>query len=360
VREVVVIGAGISGLAAAKVLVDQGVSVRVFERTGELSRGGAGLTLWPNASQALRSLGMLDGVRPELFAVQRAVTLNPSGRVISEIPLDRMEGRFGRLFSVGREDLLVALRAQVTAPIEFGAEVVFDGGRLVAGGAALRADLIVGADGVGSVVRQFVVGMVSPRPAGYSAWRGVARTDDLTPTAASETWGRGKRFGLVPLTGGRTYWFAVVGGGDPHDDLEREFSGWHEPIIGVLESTPSTERSYLPITDLPRLPRWHRDGVVLVGDAAHAMTPNLGQGAAQALEDVAALSELLRSGWSKDALDGYETQRKRRAERVASQSRAIGRIAQARNPVLAAARDFIAGRVPDTIAARQLASVIRS
>jgi 2-polyprenyl-6-methoxyphenol hydroxylase-like FAD-dependent oxidoreductase len=360
VLEVVVVGAGISGLAAAKALEDGGMAVRVLERAVELPSGGAGLTLWPNASRALRSLGMLDGVRPVLLEVRRAVTMTPAGRVITEVPLDRIERRFGRLCSVGREELLAALRAHVAAPIEFGVEVAFDGTFLTVDGDPLEADLIVGADGIGSVVRAHVVGAVSPRPAGYSAWRGVADTGDATPTGASETVGRGKRFGLVPLTGERTYWFAVLAGGDGGEDLEREFAGWHEPIMAVLDATPSSARSYLPICDLPRLSRWRRAGAVLVGDAAHAMTPNLGQGAAQALEDVAALSELLRSSRREDALDEYELRRKRRAERVAARSRAVGRIAQARNPVLAAARDLLGAHVPDAIAARQLASVIDS
>jgi 2-polyprenyl-6-methoxyphenol hydroxylase-like FAD-dependent oxidoreductase len=359
VPEVVVVGAGVSGLAAAKVFADAGMDVRVLERAAEFERGGAGLTLWPNGARALERIGMLDEVRPHLMEVARALIQAPSGEVVSELPLDHISRQFGSLSGVARDDLLAAMHSQVTAPIQFGCEVRFDGEQLTVAGAPLEADAIVGADGIGSAVRDFVAGHVAPRPAGYSAFRGIADIAPGSPPTTSETVGRGKRFGIVPLTGERTYWFAVLAGATGEEDLAREFAGWHDPIGRLLDATPPEHRSYLPISDLPPLSVWHRAGAVLVGDAAHAMTPNLGQGAAQSLLDVAALADLLRAGGIERAFAVYQEQRKRQAELVTARSRAWGRIAQSRSPIVAAVRDFATAHMPPALVARRLAPLLR-
>jgi 2-polyprenyl-6-methoxyphenol hydroxylase-like FAD-dependent oxidoreductase len=229
-------------------------------------------------------------------------------------------------------------------------------GVLHAQGERLDADLIVGADGIRSAVREAVAPGISPRAVGYGAWRGVAQTGEITPDRASEAIGRGRRFGLVPLSGDRTYWFAVDG--DRGEDLESAFADWHRPIAEVLAATSKADRSYLPLYDLPPLPRWHRDRIVLVGDAAHAMTPNLGQGAAQALQDVAVLCARLAEKPLAEALASYEGSRKRQAQRIVRQSRAVGRIAQASNPVAVRLRDLLSRNTPAALAAHQMGRVL--
>jgi 2-polyprenyl-6-methoxyphenol hydroxylase-like FAD-dependent oxidoreductase len=354
----VVIGAGIAGLAAACALRALGYEVRVLEREPELRSGGAGLTLWPNATRALRSLG-LDGVAGDCARELRAAsTRAPDGSALSNLPLAQVAERFGPLVSVYRPELLAGLRARFDGEVEFGSTVVERDGRLLAGGTPIQADLIVGADGIGSVVRRLLAPEVVPRAAGYGAWRGVAASGAATPEAASETLGAGKRFGLVPLTEDRTYWFAVLGEGGEHADLHTAFADWHAPIREVLEAPVIGERSYLPLADLPRLPRWHLGGTVLVGDAAHAMTPNLGQGAAQALEDVAALSRHLGSAPLERALGAYAAERKHRAERVVARSRSAGRVLQASNPLAVPLRSAVMRLTPQAALWRQLAPLL--
>lgn len=359
-RRAVVVGAGIAGLSAAHVLGQLGYEVELLERDTKLRAEGAGLMLWPNAVRALGAIGLGDVVAESTQVVAAAVTLTPSGELLTRVPLDRIAKRFGPLVSAHRADLLSSLRARVSAEVRFGAEVTAADGELYSSGEPLGADLIVGADGIGSVVRELIAPGIAPRAAGYAAWRGVAETGEATPDRASETMGRGKRFGLVPLKGGRTYWFAVVADGDGGDDLEAEFGDWHRPIADVLAATPIPERSYLPLYDLPPLPRWHQDRTILLGDAAHATTPNLGQGAAQALEDVAALAPLLGAQPPAEAFLVLERRRKRRAERIVKQSRAIGRIAQASNPVAARLRDLAARGTPELLAYQQMARTLDS
>jgi 2-polyprenyl-6-methoxyphenol hydroxylase-like FAD-dependent oxidoreductase len=248
----VVVGAGIAGLASGRALRTLGYDVRLLERDRRLRSEGAGLTLWPNALRALRALGLGEAASSCARVLDDAVTLTPDGRLLSRLPMDRLRRRFGPLVSVYRPELLTALRDGYGGPIEFGAEVSAAGGRLHLDDEPIEAELIVGADGINSVVRRLLVPGVLSRPAGYGAWRGVAATGSATPHVASETLGRGKRFGLVPLPGERTYWFAVLGQGGGEADLASEFARWHDPIPDVLAATAVGERSYLPLADLPR------------------------------------------------------------------------------------------------------------
>jgi 2-polyprenyl-6-methoxyphenol hydroxylase-like FAD-dependent oxidoreductase len=354
----IVVGAGIAGLASARALEGLGYEVRVLERHPQLRSEGAGLTLWPNAVRALEAIGLGDVVEECGHRVSEAVTLTPRGELLATVPLRRIERRFGPLIGVHRGDLLRALAGRLRTGVEYAAGTRWLDGELYANGERLDAELIVGADGIGSATRGAVAPGIAPRAAGYAAWRGVAASGELTPSPASETIGRGKRFGLLPLSGERTYWFAVLAGDRPDADLQDEFAAWHEPIAQVLAATPEAARTYLHLHDLPSLPRWHRGRVVLVGDAAHAMTPNLGQGAAQALEGVAVLADRLRVEPLPDALAAYERARKPRAERIVRRSRAIGRVAQASNPLAACLRDSLARHTPAALTARQLSQVL--
>ena len=356
----IVVGAGIAGVLAAPMLLRAGYRVRLLEREPGPRAEGAGLSLWPNALSALEELHCRDALEECAHRIEEGATLKPGGELVARAPLDLVGRRYGPLVSVHRGELLEALTKRAGIPVEYGAAVGWTGDGLVLNGQPLEAELVVGADGIGSVVRRAVCSEAAPRPAGYGAWRGIAPTGGLTPRGASETFGRGRRFGLVPLTGERTYWFAVLEDGDEDVELEEAFGGWHEPISAVLDATPAGDRFYLPLADLPPLPRWHRPGVVLVGDAAHAMTPNLGQGAAQAILDVSALAQALAAKPRAEALQAYERSRKRVAERIVRQSRLVGRFAQLSNPLGARFRDLVAARTPSSLVAWQMGRVLEA
>jgi 2-polyprenyl-6-methoxyphenol hydroxylase-like FAD-dependent oxidoreductase len=355
----VVAGAGIAGLAAAHALDRLGFEVRLLERDHELRTEGAGLSLWPNATRALRELGLVEALEECAHAVPEGATLTPAGKTIGHAPLARITERFGPLLSVHRGEFLAALRERAKVPVELGAELSCAAGTLYLRGRRVEADLVLGADGIGSAVRELVAAGQAPRSAGQGAWRGIAQMPGLGLRRASETMGRGRRFGLVPLSGERVYWFAVLTGDGASAGLEDAFGGWHEPIAAVLDATPPSERSYLPLRDLAPLPRWHSGGAVLVGDAAHAMTPNLGQGAAQALVDVAVLCRELAQRPPAEAFLAYERARKARAEQIVRRSRAVGRVAQMANPLAVGLRNALVRRIPPALVARQMEGVLR-
>lgn len=354
-----VVGAGVAGLVAAAGLARLGWDVSVVEQAPTPREDGAGLTLWPNAVRSLDALGLGDAVRGIGEPVHRAVVRRADGRLLNELPIPALTARYGPLLAVRRTDLHRVLADAFPGPVTYGrAATVVDGEVLVAGRSP-ESTLVVGADGVDSAVRPVVVAAVRRRGTGQFAARGVARTGDSTSADTTEWWGRGLRFGLVPLRGGLSYWFAATTTRAAAENPQDTFVRWHAPIRDVLAAPQVGHTPVLSLTDLAPLGTWH-DGrsTVLVGDAAHAMTPNLGQGAAQAIEDVAVLLEELASTSVPQALAAYEHRRKPRADQVVARSRFVGAVAQGAHPATAFVRDGLARVTPDRIALRQAAAVL--
>jgi 2-polyprenyl-6-methoxyphenol hydroxylase-like FAD-dependent oxidoreductase len=226
--------------------------------------------------------------------------------------------------------------------------------------------VLIGADGLGSVVRG-TVAETQPRCAGYTAWRGVS-TVALEPGRLTESWGLGERFGLVDIGGGRTYWFATKNAPEGETDepagrkaeLQRRFEDWHPPIRDVLAAADDDRILRNDVYDLPRLARWSSGRIVLLGDAAHAATPGVGQGAAQALEDAVVLSGLLAQGADVErALNDYEARRRPRVELVQKMSRRADKAAQLASPLGCPLRNAVIRRLPERVQRRQLEALVR-
>lgn len=373
---IAVIGAGIGGLVAAAGLQSDGHTVTVYEQRPDPSPGGAGLTLFGNAFAALDALGLGDAVRDVssgTIATLRAGQRHPSGSWLITVP----PGAVASMRSAHRVALHQTLAERLrpgTVRTGCSALVAGDGTPVVAVDRAPSAttngpspatmtgassatlneatedyDLVVVADGIRSRNRAALGLDTGLRYAGYTAWRGVtARPIDLRG-AAGETWGRGRIFGVVPLPDDRVYWFGTMttpegtAFPDEHEAVRQRFMGWHEPIQACIEATPPERVMRHDIYDLARpLASFARGRTVLLGDAAHAMTPNLGQGAGQAIEDAATLALLLRGAGTTDldaALARYSTLRRQRTTTLMLRSRMAGRVAQASGPVAVGLRD---------------------
>ncbi len=377
VPHAVVVGGGIGGLAAARGLQVAGWSVRVLERAPALEPLGAGISLWPNAIRALRDLGV-QLPTGQAGSVSGGGILGRDGRRLARTDPSRFPDRHGApLLATHRADLQDALLAALApGTVQPGTRVLeVVGGPDVAqvrhSGGEERADLVVLADGLGSAGRSVVAGP-DPRPryAGYTAWRAVVPAGAVVPgsTGATESWGRGERFGVVPLADGRVYWFATAntpeGGRAPdgeHAEVLRRFRGWHAPIPDLLLATAPGDVLRHDVYDLRPHPRTYvRGRLALLGDAAHAMSPNLGQGACQALEDAATLGALLPAGGDVGAgLAAYDRLRRPRARRIAARSAQLGRVGQLEGRLATALRDLVVSSTPDAVTARQVDGVLR-
>ena len=368
-----VIGGGMGGLSAAIGLRRAGLEVEVFERTPELREIGAGLSLWPNAVKALDRLGIAAEVRSRAVPEVAGAIRTSNGAILFATSARDLERAFGEVtVMVHRAELqTVLVHALGASSIRLGATCTSfeqDASGVTArfaDGSTARGDLLVGADGLHSVVRAQLHGNLKPAYAGYTAWRAVVpfAPERLTP---GESWGRGARFGQVPMNRGRVYWFAVQnapegarGSGGEKAELGRIFRGWHEPIPDLIEAADEALILRNDIYDRPPLDWWGQGCVTLLGDAAHPMTPNLGQGACQALEDAVVLADCLReAGDTGAALRTYEARRIPRTTFLVNRSRDIGRVAQWQNPLAVWARDLAFRLLLSRLQARQLQRII--
>jgi 2-polyprenyl-6-methoxyphenol hydroxylase-like FAD-dependent oxidoreductase len=359
---IIFIGSGIAGLSAAIAARKVGFDAIVYERAPELREVGAGISLWANAMRALDHIGAGDSVRRASLKLARSEMRAREGRTVT-IQMDpaELEKRFGLpelVRMIHRADLVAALAEHLPPEVvRFGHECVavenFENRPRVqfASGHTDEADVVIGADGIRSVVRSAILGPEEPRYSGYTCWRGVCpRPQGLEPGYIGEWWGRGKRLGITTIPGDRIYWFAVEnappGGREPDEraHLLATFAGWPEPGPTLLATTPDDRIIRNDIIDRPPVRVWSKGAVGLIGDAAHPTTPNLGQGGCLALEDAVALArQLVANPNPARALEAFALERVPRATAIVRESWRFGRLAHKQGRLVCWLRDTALG-----------------
>jgi 2-polyprenyl-6-methoxyphenol hydroxylase-like FAD-dependent oxidoreductase len=360
-RTAAVVGAGIGGLAAGIALRKAGCDATVYERAEELRPLGAGLSIWPNGVRALRSLGL--GAAADEAPRTGGALRRADGSALAEFTPDLIAERYDApLVGLDRGDLHAALLSGLGATnLRLGARVIdVDGGRIaLTDGEELRADLIVGADGLNSLVREHVLRDGDPIDSGIVAFRGLADWDGEVP--AGEWWGPDSVAGLLPLHGGRVYWYLARRGHTEGDELQNALHDYAAPLPQIAHTTPREEILCHRLYDRPPAKRWNSGATTLLGDAAHPMLPFLGQGACAALEDAVALGEALANSESVPAaVSGYEARRLGRTAALVKGSRQAASMVLPGSGMRRRARDLLVARLPDSVRLRQLDRVIRS
>jgi len=328
---ILVVGAGIAGLAAARTLARAGFSAEVVEREPAWAEAGTGIYLPGNAARALRALGLEQAVLERGVMIPRQRVSDHRGRVLVEVDLAELWDGVGPCLALHRADLhAVLLGGAREVPIRMGVEVRGfreRGGTLsveFGDGTAGEYDLVIGADGIHSTVRRLAFGSdATARPVGQVGWRFVTACP-----AEIATWsvmlGHRTAFLTIPIGSGRVYCYCDLvstSEEDRHEDLGRLFSGFAEPVPALLDSVPDRELVHRSTIEEIALDSWARGRVVLVGDAAHATSPNMAEGAAMALEDALVLAECLRRLKAiPGALSAFEARRRPRTDWVRAQT----------------------------------------
>ncbi len=366
--DVGIIGGGIGGVAAAVALQRMGIQATIYERSNEIREVGAGMMLWPNATRVLKELGLLETVAACSGPNEHFLVRARGGSILMDISLGRFDVP---ALCTRRTDLLRALLSALPAGrIRLGN--AFDSYRQegekvtvqMAGGANGEHDLLIGADGIHSRVRSQLFGIHKPIYRGYMVWRGLTRLTGAMPSGSnSETWGLGKRFGILSTGGDRFTWYATANIDVDHKDspdgrrqeLLRMFAGWHEPVERLIQATDEGGILKNGAYDLEPLKRWGSGRVMLLGDAAHPCTPNLGLGGCMALEDALTLAKAFRKEATVElALRRYQSLRRERTRHVQKRSLMMGHIGQWENRFIAGGRQMVTGMLPAAIFERNL------
>lgn len=372
-----IIGGGIGGLAAALAFRANGIDIEVFEAAPGLSEVGAGITMPANALQVLDRLAVANDVVRSGCGLRGGEIRDVKSGTLQAIDIGEIERRFG----FGMVGIHRARLQQVFAD-RLPPEKIHFGKRFVSAdatessvrvrfedGSESHCDVLVGADGLRSAVRGQIFPGAQLRYSGQTSHRGIARTrlPGALDGMAWEVWGAGRRFGFAPVSGEEVYWFGVrnspAGEEDPLGGalsaLVDTFGGFPDPIPELLARTPAKTVLRTDISDLQPLQSWSRGRIVLLGDAAHATTPNLGQGGAQAIEDAWVLADQLATH-AYDypaALANYERIRKPKADRIVRISWWLGKTAHLRNPIGRALRNTLLRMTPASANERQMAAL---
>jgi 2-polyprenyl-6-methoxyphenol hydroxylase-like FAD-dependent oxidoreductase len=370
---ILIVGGGIGGLTAGAALKQRGFDPVIVERKHEWAPVGAGIVLGINAMNVMKNLGLTEALLERSRLLETMDVTDYRGNTLNTMSLHELREKHGPSIAIHRarlHDALLMAHEDTEIRLNKKFDIMDDanGGVNVefSDGQTERFDVVIGADGIRSAVRDELFPGTPIHYSGYTCWRFVA--NDLSEiTTTREMWGRGKRFGVVPLADGQVYCFTTENAKRQADrfkaiklDKFREkFSEFGGDVPRILESLG--EKDPIIHDDLEQvfLKQWYSGAVALLGDAAHAMTPNMGQGAAMAIEDGWVLAECLAEEEAvQDAFDRYQKRRQPRVNSIQQQSFQIGKVAQWEGALPCLIRNTIMKCVPNKGAMRSLEKLL--
>ena len=378
--DVLIQGAGIGGLTLAIALERRGYKAGLVERAGGLAEIGAGIWMAPNPMQVFSRLGFAEKVMEAGWAVKRLRLRDSRCGDLQVTNLSELSKEFGfETIALHRGVLQRLLYEQLQqSPVRFGCEVLSvdaSGGSVLANlsdGTSVAAAIVVGADGFHSQMRRMAGLGGEERYSGSSSYRAIARGARMLGTEAGpdayEIWAKGCRVGFSKINADDYYWYmtfdAPAGERPPADErrthAETLFRAHFPRWMGLLEKTRPEEILRTDISDLKPLARWSCGRVGLMGDAAHATTPNLGQGGAMAVEDAFALADsFARAGLNESAWKLFEQRRRKKVDWTVSTSWRIGRVCHTGNRLLRLVRNLALQKTPRSVTQKQVQRMYR-
>jgi 2-polyprenyl-6-methoxyphenol hydroxylase-like FAD-dependent oxidoreductase len=364
---VIVVGGGIGGLSLAVALRRRGIGVVVLEKRRAFADEGAGIVLGPNVMSAVVPLGLDEALLAAGRPLAAMNITDSKGRVLARTAARVAEFPHPAV-AIHRSRLHDVLRAAFDGELRLGVTVErFQLGQrpaVWASGERFEADLVVGADGIRSALREHLNPGFETRYSGVTCWRAVI--DAPGADEAFEMWGPGKRVGVVPVAGGKSYVYLACNAPprapSPFVELNAFRANWAEfadPARTALAALDDLGRLLHNDLDDGIAPRWSGEGALLLGDAAHAVTPNMGQGAGLAIEDACCLAALLGEGKPLgQALADYERARRPRATWIHDQSYRFGRLAQLESRVGCWLRDRLLAATPASVSVRSYRRIV--
>jgi 2-polyprenyl-6-methoxyphenol hydroxylase-like FAD-dependent oxidoreductase len=373
-KNITILGAGIAGLSTAIALKNAGIDTMVFEAAPEIKAVGAGLGLGANAIKAFKFLGIDEEVMNAGRFLPAFTVYDEKGKQLAKTDSVSVSKKYGLdNFTIHRADLHALLLSKINP------SCIQTNKRLESieqnenhiilhfqDGTMHETDYLIAAEGIHSVVRKYLLPDCKPRYAGCTCWRAVIDKSNLQLNECSETWGSKGRFGIVPLAKNKIYWFACVNT-SPNNlamknytvpDLLKQFAGYHHPVEAILKETKNENLIWADINDIKPINRYAFSNILLIGDAAHATTPNLGQGACQAVEDAVILAaEIAKNSSITVAFKKFEQRRLKRIHWIVNTSWRIGKIAQLENKFLIRCRDFLFRNIPKKVNEKQFTKI---
>ncbi|MEM7571001.1 MAG: FAD-dependent monooxygenase [Pseudomonadota bacterium] len=354
---IVIAGAGIGGLTTAIALAQKGHDVQVYEQAPQLGEVGAGITITPNSDRVFTALGLGGALAPHIVVPERQLTQHwQTGAVIKDVERGEVTARrYGAgYYHIHRADLHQVLAdaflALVPGGIVLGSPAQAaspDGTLTLVDGTAHHADLIIGADGLKSRVRESAFTTSAPEFTGQVAWRGLVPIERVDPAARMDMpgihIGPKQLFMRYPVRGGKLMNYAAfvdVGGWaeegwtipSSQAELLGYFGAWDSAVTALIEATPDDELFKWALNVRKPLESWIAGKVTLIGDAAHAMLPFMGQGAATAIEDAMVLARSITDHDVAEGLQRYDRARRPRTDAIQENSRLLGLQFQGKDP----------------------------
>lgn len=370
----IIIGGGIGGLTTAIALQQRGWNYEIYEAAPEYKAVGAGLLLGANAMKVYQQLGIADALIPQGGRLERLYIKDYKGNILQQIDNNLLQQQYGsRSLPIHRATLQAALLGYLDQPVRTGKKcigVTETSTGIIArfeDGSEAKGDILIAADGIRSAVREHYIGSQGYRYSGQTCWRTTVNMTlpEAERIVTSEVWGRGKgiRASFMHVGGDQVYfWFTkrlpegiALSNEEALTLIQRELADFSGHMSQVVARIDASRLIRSDLYDLAPTKKWHKGRVVLLGDAAHATTPNLGQGASQAIEDAYALAESLALHSDHEAaFRHYVTKRMARAHKIVRISWQMALLTNWEGGIAVGLRNFLVRNMPASAAKRQL------